>query len=536
MIPEGSTAPRRVAVGFLGRNVSETALGGDGLTPSGESMVAELIADTESIAEGLRRIKPDCLMLVYRGFDSRLAIPVDIGVPTYLVFDADGLTGYSRPGTEQRLLAERGLALLRSLAPSVSLAIAPSQQAASYLRATCGFGCVTVAGEATTIQWAAESDPAVPSDRGNGTAELGVRVEGPFDSTYSLAVVNAGLALGLADLEAVTCTADVAPTDQVAPSAIAMLRNPTIAKLWTDSRHAGRPDAVIRNCYPPLPEGIDASGRFLYFFWEDSLISPEWAQRFNDNLTGVLAPTRHVETVLRDSGVEVPVGIVPCGIHQDALSGFGLATSLPTSAGFRFLHISSGFPRKGVDVLLDAYFAEFSATDDVCLVLKTFENIHNTTAEHLAMLRREHPAGPEVVSIERELPDYQYLGLYRACDCFVSATRCEGFGLPMAEAMAFGIPVIVTDYSGHLDFCDDQTAYMIESTLVDSASHFKVPGAKWAEPSVASLRSHMRYVFENRAGSEVEARVARARARAKLLTWANSAQAAADFVRSTMES
>jgi glycosyltransferase involved in cell wall biosynthesis len=102
--------------------------------------------------------------------------------------------------------------------------------------------------------------------------------------------------------------------------------------------------------------------------------------------------------------------------------------------------------------------------------------------------------------------------------------------------MAAGIPVIVTDYSGHTDFCDDSTAFMVKATLVETRSHFEVPGARWAEPSTESLRGHMRYVYENRDGSEVRGRVARARKRVGELTWQNSAEAALAFIRSTLES
>jgi glycosyltransferase involved in cell wall biosynthesis len=506
--------------------------------PDGRRDSIELVTiqPAESLANGLARIGPDCLMVVYRGFDDRLEMPVDIGVPTILVFDAAGLTGYSRRGRDQRLLAEKGLAQLRFLAPSVTLTIAPSEVAAEYLRGSCGFGRVSVVREGGSMRdvsgYADVFAPPAPAKEEN----LILRVEGPFDSTYSLAVVNTGLALALADLPDVTCALNVAPGDQVAPAGLSMLKNPRVAKLWKDANRSGRADAVIRNCYPPLPEDMDANGRYLYFFWEDSLIPRDWADRFNGHLTGVLAPTRHVERVLRDSGVVVPIAVVPCGLDAQAFAPDVLPTAIPSEAGFRFLHIGSGFPRKGVDVLLDAFFAEFSAKDDVCLVVKTFPNVHNDTDAYLASLRAEHPAGPEVVHIDQDVRDYQYYGLYRSADCFVSATRCEGFGLPMAEAMAAGIPVIVTDYSGHTDFCDDSTAFMVEATLVETRSHFRVPGAMWAEPSAQSLRGHMRYVFENRDGSEVGSRVSRARQRATELTWQNSAEAALAFIRSTLES
>ncbi|MCK9279245.1 MAG: glycosyltransferase [Melioribacteraceae bacterium] len=43
--------------------------------------------------------------------------------------------------------------------------------------------------------------------------------------------------------------------------------------------------------------------------------------------------------------------------------------------------------------------------------------------------------------------------LYNLFDIFTLPTTGEGFGLPIAEAMACGTPTVVTNYSGHIDFC-----------------------------------------------------------------------------------
>ena len=73
--------------------------------------------------------------------------------------------------------------------------------------------------------------------------------------------------------------------------------------------------------------------------------------------------------------------------------------------------------------------------------------------------------------------------------------------------MAQKLPVIVTGYSGHMDFCSEETAFIVGYDLVPSQSHLAVPEAKWAEPRVDDLRAHMRFVYENRSSEDVNRRV-----------------------------
>jgi glycosyltransferase involved in cell wall biosynthesis len=51
--------------------------------------------------------------------------------------------------------------------------------------------------------------------------------------------------------------------------------------------------------------------------------------------------------------------------------------------------------------------------------------------------------------------------LYAAVDCFVLPTRGEGWGLPIFEAMAMGLPVIATNWSGQVDFMNENNAFPI---------------------------------------------------------------------------
>jgi glycosyltransferase involved in cell wall biosynthesis len=341
------------------------------------------------------------------------------------------------------------------------------------------------------------------------TSKPVLQIQGPFETSYSLAVINRNLALALDDEGSfdvsIHCTEG--PGDYV-PKNADLADKPRASWLWQKAGMLSQePDVVIRNLYPPRVSDMPGRVRLLYFFWEDSLICKEWAQTFNSCLDAILAPSRHVEQVLRESGVTVPIVLLHPGIDEEF---FKPRTAVAKQRPFQFLHISSGFPRKGIDVLLAAFFSEFTQGDDVVLILKNFPNIHNDVAEQLTHWQAQVPNGPQCVHIDIEFDQESLERLYDEADCAVYPSRAEGFGLPIAEAMAKRIPVITTAYGGQVDFCGPDNCFLLEYRLEASGSHFSVPGAQWATPDLEQLRCYMRFVAQNQNSHAVTERVKRA--------------------------
>ena len=79
---------------------------------------------------------------------------------------------------------------------------------------------------------------------------------------------------------------------------------------------------------------------------------------------------------------------------------------------------------------------------------------------------RKQPDAPEIEYLDRELGDEELAGLYTACDCLVHPYRGEGFGLPIAEAMACGLPVIVTGYGAAPGLLHRGERFLIPARIV----------------------------------------------------------------------
>jgi glycosyltransferase involved in cell wall biosynthesis len=349
--------------------------------------------------------------------------------------------------------------------------------------------------------------------RASGAAQpLEVQVQGPFETSYSLAAMNRRLADAMDGTpdRAISIYATEGPGDYQ-PSERDLVRHPQATMLYRRSRDVPYPHVVIRQMWPPRL--IDTPGGLTceYFGWEESRIPQPMVDDFNSYLEGIGVMSHFVKEVLRDSGVDVPIEVVWNGVSEHDPAAMTEAPELEELRTYRFLHVSSAFPRKGVDVLLDAYFDAFDGSDDVSLILKTFPNPHNAVADLLASARARHPNPPDVRWIDRDMDTPTIQGLYNLSQCYVHPARGEGFGLPVAEAMAAGVPVISVAYSGLADFVSDETASTIPFELEKAETHFDIPYSVWAEPDRSALARQMRNHFEGVNRETTDERVERAR-------------------------
>jgi glycosyltransferase involved in cell wall biosynthesis len=153
---------------------------------------------------------------------------------------------------------------------------------------------------------------------------------------------------------------------------------------------------------------------------------------------------------------------------------------------------------------------------DVRMVVKT----HNMTAvlgesgssELITELQQLTESDPRILVIDRTMSFNDLLTLKSVCDCYVSLHRSEGWGFGALEAMQLGLPVIVTGFSGNLEFCTPETAYLVpyKSVFLNPSDYiFVQPGDYWAEADINEAARMMRCVYE--APEEARARGSAAR-------------------------
>lgn len=324
------------------------------------------------------------------------------------------------------------------------------------------------------------------------------RIEGPFDSSYSLALLNRETARALDKLGHTVILHSTEGPGDFAPNPEFLSSNPDLAIMHSRdlAYEETMVDVTSRNLYPPRVEDMHSRINMLHHFaWEESGFPAKWVDNFNEYLNGITCLSRHVEKIMIDNGVTIPLSVSGCGVdHWERIEQ--VAEFAISAKSFRFLHVSSCFPRKGADLLLEAFCKAFTAREDVTLVIKTFQNPHNEIHQWVAKMKSIHPDCPHILIIEEDLSDSSLKALYHQCHAFVAPSKAEGFGLPMAEAMLSGLPVITTGWGGQLDFCTEQTAWLVDYEFERSSSHFNLFDSVWARANVDDLAKKMRQVYD----------------------------------------
>jgi glycosyltransferase involved in cell wall biosynthesis len=380
---------------------------------------------------------------------------------------------------------------------------------------------------------------AAPSP-GDATA---VAFQGEFFAHNSMAVVNRELA------RALQAFADVAPAivpDE--PAAEPSLgADPRFAALRETMRR-GVPacDVLIRQSNGladfSRPPGVRTLVQILP--WEYGALPRAWVDALRSGgADEIWTPSAYCRQLFLDAGIAAErVVVVPNGIDPARFTPLPDAAPFPlaTHKHTRFLYLGGMLRRKGVDVLLAAYRRAFSRDDDVALVLKLFgTRSFYQLDDGGAALRAfaADPHAPELVVIEDDLTDEDVARLYRSCDALVFPYRGEGFGLPMLEALACGVPVIATAGGAADAFLDETVAFPIpaERRALSGPLARELAGPGWwLEPDVDALARTLRTVAAHPGEARAKAALGAERARTRW-TWDAAARIAAIRLRALRE-
>ena len=251
---------------------------------------------------------------------------------------------------------------------------------------------------------------------------------------------------------------------------------------------------------------------------ESTRISKKWVDGCN-NMDLIIVPTKFVQDSFLLEGVSKPILVVHEGVddkifnvNRQELTKLAI-DNITTPINFLSIGQCSNFQygkdRKQFTLLIDTFMKAFEGDASAGLIIKTQLNNISTPDRYVTMKNMEQlikgHTSPKIYLIHGELTEEELAELYRdpKVTAYVSMTSGEGWNRPASEAMACGVPIIITGWSGHMDYLNADNASLISYKFQDIPDEvirmgdWFERGMKWAYPDVDDAIRKMRYTKEN---------------------------------------
>ena len=250
---------------------------------------------------------------------------------------------------------------------------------------------------------------------------------------------------------------------------------------------------------------------------ETDVCNPAWISHIN-KMDLIIVPSQHVKKTFERTGeVKAPIVVIHESFHKAIASEDNTKLDLNIDTDFNFLVIGQltgqdpACDRKNLFYTIKWLCEAFKDDPNVGIILKTNHGKNTRIDRELTkklvggLIKDIRPGEyPKIHLLHGHLTPEEISSIYThpAVNCFVSLTRGEGFGLPLLEAAASGLPIIATEWSGHLDFLNHgkfiPVRYRLEP-LPDARLDDRIfaKGSKWAEPIENDFKKNVKKFRNN---------------------------------------
>ena len=270
-----------------------------------------------------------------------------------------------------------------------------------------------------------------------------------------------------------------------------------VAELTAAARSSTDSDVNIWFCIDSRIRHLKGT-HIVWAIFEVEKLPARFVEFLRDHADLVWVPSRWGCDILEANGIDrAIIDVIPEGVAAETFHPYLRGALNRSGQPFRFLMLGKYEERKSYPEVLDAFKQAFGNSAGVELVVKADYFLDSETKKK-ALEQRITALGlrnvrPQWGNWAKE----HVAALYNCCDAFILPSRAEGWGLPLLEAAASGMPVISTYYSGHTEFLalTGSSLLKVDFTLEpirDLEMHRAWPSpdgdiGRWAKPSIAGL-------------------------------------------------
>lgn len=226
---------------------------------------------------------------------------------------------------------------------------------------------------------------------------------------------------------------------------------------------------------------------------ESSLIPKEWISILNEKFDAVIVPDEFLINVYRNSGVAIPIFVLPPPLYLDDFLSKPLKARPEKT--FIFGMISGYWAHKNHILVVEAFAKEFKNNENVKLIMWG-RGVHPGVVEKLRSRINELALNNVYLYVGLKNQE-EYVEFLSSLDCNLLVSKGEGFSIGPREALALGIPNILSYNTAHMTICDTNLIECVKTFPEVNYDQFFERWAEYESCTIEDLSIAMRKMVNN---------------------------------------
>jgi glycosyltransferase involved in cell wall biosynthesis len=210
--------------------------------------------------------------------------------------------------------------------------------------------------------------------------------------------------------------------------------------------------------------------KIAYSMFETNKIPNQWVEILNKQFDAVVVPDPFLIKVYKNSGVAIPIFMIPCGLYLEEF----LKQPLKERKNKKFVFgMTGGFGQgKNHKMLINAFATEFGNTKNVSLLIHG----RSTGGKYVDSLKQAIKTlkVKNIKLINRAFTQKELFNFMASLDCYALVSKGEGFSITPREALALGIPCILSNNTSHQTLCNTGLVKGVPCPILEPADYSQV--------------------------------------------------------------
>lgn len=210
---------------------------------------------------------------------------------------------------------------------------------------------------------------------------------------------------------------------------------------------------------------------------------------FNTHFDALIVPDPWLEPVYKSSGVTIPIFTLPLVLDLKSLHNRPVRKNAVHPFVFGFSGV--GAHRKNLKLLISAFSKEFGNDENVLLVIHSRFKYKGEAVEKLLPNRTVK----NIIALNKSFSRAEYEDFIANLSCYTILSKAEGFSITPREALAAGVPCVLSNNTAHKTICETRCVVAVKSEILE---HQRSQNKGFVfNCSLNDTRKALRAVYEN---------------------------------------